>query len=298
MIDKSKSDLIKKLAAVQAQPAALTEDLVAFKSLVENSNDAIFMVDMDVNFTYANRAAHEMFGYDYGKQEMIGIDGTIIWATDDLATLREIIIPQALEKGWHGELHQQRQDGTLFTADATMYAVRHPNGSVTDIAAIIRDISAYKAAEAKREALQHEVIAAQQQALKKLATPIIPVLQRPDGRGSIIIAPLVGNFDALRARDTMRALLAGIRTYRAKIIILDITGVPLVDTGVAAHLNKTIQAARLKGAHTIVTGISDAVAETIIDLGIDWSDIQTLNDLQSGLLAALQILGYQLSPIN
>jgi rsbT co-antagonist protein RsbR len=74
------------------------------------------------------------------------------------------------------------------------------------------------------------------------------------------------------------------------VVILDITGVSVVDSGVAVHLNKAIQAARLKGAHTIVTGISDAVAEAIVDLGIDWSGIETLTNLQTGLLTALNSL--------
>jgi rsbT co-antagonist protein RsbR len=74
-------------------------------------------------------------------------------------------------------------------------------------------------------------------------------------------------------------------------VILDVTGVPIVDSGVANHLNKTIQAARLKGAQTIVTGIADAVAEAIVDLGIDWSGIETLADLQTGLRVALDKMG-------
>jgi rsbT co-antagonist protein RsbR len=78
-------------------------------------------------------------------------------------------------------------------------------------------------------------------------------------------------------------LLSGIREHHAKVVILDIAGVPIVDSGGAAYLNKTVQAARLKGARTIVTGVSDAVAETIVDLGIDWSGIDTLGDLQTGL---------------
>jgi rsbT co-antagonist protein RsbR len=68
-----------------------------------------------------------------------------------------------------------------------------------------------------------------------------------------------------------------------------------MDTGIVNHLNKTIQAARLKGAQTIVTGISDAVAESIVDLGIDWSGITTLSDLQTGLLVALDSLGVRLT---
>jgi rsbT co-antagonist protein RsbR len=111
----------------------------------------------------------------------------------------------------------------------------------------------------------------------------------------IIVMPLVGSVDTMRARDIMRRLLAGIREHRAKVVILDITGVPIVDSGVADHLNKTIQAARLKGARTIVTGVSDAVAETIVDLGIDWSGIETLSDLQTGLVVALNSLDVKLS---
>ena len=134
-----------------------------------------------------------------------------------------------------------------------------------------------------------EVIETQRQALKELSTPIIPVMDR------IIVMPLVGSIDSMRARDLMRALLAGIRAQRAKVVILDITGVPIVDSGVAAHLDKTIQAARLKGARTIITGISDAVAEAIVDLGIDWRGVETLRDLQTGLLVALDSLGFELS---
>jgi rsbT co-antagonist protein RsbR len=74
---------------------------------------------------------------------------------------------------------------------------------------------------------------------------------------------------------------------RWSVVILDITGVPIVGSGVAAYLNKTVQAARLKGARTIVTGISEAVAETVVDLGIDWSGIETLSDLRIGLQSVL-----------
>jgi anti-anti-sigma regulatory factor/HAMP domain-containing protein len=138
---------------------------------------------------------------------------------------------------------------------------------------------------AERERLQQEVIDAQRRAIQELSAPVIPVMDR------IIVMPLIGSIDSMRARDITRALLVGIREQRAKVVILDITGVPLVDSGVASHLNKTIQAARLKGAHTIVTGISDAVAETIVDLGIDWKGIDTVGDLQTGLRTALAQMG-------
>jgi anti-anti-sigma regulatory factor len=149
-----------------------------------------------------------------------------------------------------------------------------------------REIEERERAQEESVRLQQEVIEAQQRAIQELSTPIIPVLELPQG-GSVIVMPLIGSIDTLRARDVTRSLLAGIREHHAKVVILDITGVPIVDSGVAAYLNKTIQAARLKGARTIVTGISDAVAETIVDLGIDWSGIETLSDLQTGLRAVV-----------
>jgi DNA-binding LacI/PurR family transcriptional regulator/anti-anti-sigma regulatory factor len=144
-----------------------------------------------------------------------------------------------------------------------------------------QEIEERERAQAESIRLQQEVIEAQQLALQELSTPIIPVME------GIIIMPLIGSIDTLRARDVTRSLLAGIREHSARVVILDITGVPVVDSGVAAYLNRTIQAARLKGARTIVTGISEAVAETIVDLGVDWSGIETLRDLRTGLRAAL-----------
>jgi anti-anti-sigma regulatory factor len=157
-----------------------------------------------------------------------------------------------------------------------------------------REISERERAQEEGVLLQQQVIEAQQQAIKELSTPVIPIMEAPDRSGGVIAMPLVGSIDSLRARDITRSLLAGISQYRAKVVILDITGVPVVDSGIANHLNKSVQAARLKGARVIVTGISDAVAETIVELGIDWSRIETLSDLQTGLVTALGGLGLRL----
>ncbi|MCP4543837.1 MAG: STAS domain-containing protein [Chloroflexi bacterium] len=150
---------------------------------------------------------------------------------------------------------------------------------------------------AEREGLQQEVIDAQKQVIQELTTPIIPLLNVP-GVGAIIVLPLVGNLDSMRAKEMTRSLLAGIREHSAKVVILDITGVPVVDSNVVGHLTRTIQAARLKGADTIVTGISEIVAETIVDLGIDWTGVRTLSDLQMGLIAALNSLGVKLTRVD
>ena len=154
---------------------------------------------------------------------------------------------------------------------------------------VTRDITEQRQAEAEREHLHQELIEAQQRSIQELSTPVIPIMDR------ILVMPLVGSIDSMRAKHIMRTLLAGIRAHRAQVVILDITGVPIVDSGVAGHLDKTIQAAQLKGARTIVTGISDAVAEAIVDLGIDWNKLDTLSDLQTGLVVALHSLGIKLT---
>jgi sigma-B regulation protein RsbU (phosphoserine phosphatase) len=145
-----------------------------------------------------------------------------------------------------------------------------------------REMAERERAQAESVRLQQEVIEAQQRAIQELSTPIIPVMER------VIVMPLIGSIDTLRARDIMRQLLVGIHQHRAKVVILDVTGVPIVDSNVANYLNKAIQAARLKGARTIVTGISDAVAETIVDLGIDWGAVEILADLRTGLRTVLR----------
>ncbi len=158
------------------------------------------------------------------------------------------------------------------------------------------EIAEREASEIERErlleeqtVLQQQVIEAQRQALRELSTPIIPVM---DG---ILVMPLIGSIDDTRAKEILRAVLQGISGHRARVVILDVTGVPLMDTSVVNHLNKTIQAARLKGARVIVTGISDAVAEAIVDgdgasHGVGWRGVETLRDLQTGLGRAIHNL--------
>jgi rsbT co-antagonist protein RsbR len=87
-------------------------------------------------------------------------------------------------------------------------------------------------------------------------------------------------------------LLGSIRTYRAKAVVIDITGVPVVDSRVANHLLQTVEAARLMGASVIVTGISPEIAQTLVRIGIDLSRLLTRTDLMGGLEEAERRLGY------
>ncbi len=190
------------------------------------------------------------------------------------------VLPLRTDDDVLGVLCIYAQEPDAFQA-AEIGLLEKLSGSLAFTLLSLRERLAREQAEAERARLQQQVIEAQRQALLELSTPVIPVAE------GVIVMPLIGSLDAARARDVMRALLSSVSHHRAQVVILDVTGVPVIDSGVAEHLNKTIEAVRLKGARTIVTGISDAVAETIIDLGIDWSGVTTLRDLQSGLVAAL-----------
>lgn len=199
------------------------------------------------------------------------------------------------EQMTNGNYEQRAEATTMDEIGRLARAFNTMSGAVEEREEKLRqEIVERQQIEAERARLQQEVIAAQQQAIRELSSPIIPVVDLPDGSGSIIVMPLVGSIDTMRAKDIMRTLLAGIRQYRARVVILDITGVPIVDSAVAKYLTRSIQAARLKGARIIVTGITNAVAESIVDLGIDWRGIETRRDLQTGLAVALSNLGVKL----
>lgn len=136
---------------------------------------------------------------------------------------------------------------------------------------------------------KEETIRAQQQAMLALSTPVVELWQ------GVLALPLVGTIDTARARQITQRLLRTIRDTQARVVILDITGVPLVDTGVANHLMKTIAAARLLGARGIIVGISPEIADTLITLNVEFTGIDTYFSLRQGLEAALRQLGMRVS---
>jgi len=138
---------------------------------------------------------------------------------------------------------------------------------------------------AERERLQGEVIEAQKKALQELSTPLVPVTDE------ILVLPLIGTIDTRRARQIIDVLLEGTSSRRARVVILDITGVPVVDTGVANYLLQATQALRLLGAECLLVGITPEVAQTVVGLGMELHGLVTRRDLQDGIDYALRLLG-------
>lgn len=268
---------------------ALRQSQRMLQTVLDTIPVRVFWKDADSRFLGCNR----LFAEDMGgaaPEDVIGkTDYDFAAATHaDSYRADDLKVMQSQQPRLNYEERLTRGDGTDIWLRTSKIPLLDNNGQAVGILGVFDDITISKQAEAERDRLQQQIIESQRQALVELSTPIIPIMDR------IIVMPLVGGIDTTRARDIMRSLLAGISQYRAQIAILDITGVPVVDSGVADHLNRTIQAARLKGAQTIITGVSDAVAETIVDLGIDWSSFETLRDLQTGLVTALERVGVRL----
>lgn len=132
---------------------------------------------------------------------------------------------------------------------------------------------------------REEVILRQQQEMMELSTPVVKLW---DG---IVALPLIGTLDSARTQVVMETLLQRIVSTSAEVAIIDITGVPMVDTLVAQHLIKTVTAARLMGAECIISGIRPQIAQTIVHLGVNLSDITTKASLADAFIVAMKRLG-------
>jgi rsbT co-antagonist protein RsbR len=130
----------------------------------------------------------------------------------------------------------------------------------------------------------------QQEAIRELSTPVLQVRDR------LLILPIIGVIDPQRARQLTEQLLRGIRANRAKVVVIDITGVAAMDTNVANHLVQTVEASRLLGATVIVTGLSPEIAQTLVNIGVELSKMTTVGDLQGGIEEAERLLGYRVVP--
>src|SRR5919198_517626 len=130
---------------------------------------------------------------------------------------------------------------------------------------------------------RERVIREQQEAIRKLSTPVMKLRER------LLLLPIIGALDTQRIRQLREQLLEQIRAHRAQVVVIDITGVAEIDRGVANHLVQTVEAAGLMGAETIITGLSSEIAQTLVDLGVDLGRMTTIGDLQGGLEEAERV---------
>lgn len=269
--------------------AAITRDLTAeveaesllrrFQLLVENAPDGFTYTDLEGRLIYLNPAFRAMLGY---AETPVGAPLLQFFATHEHARIAQEMPGLMTQGSWQDSISYQRADGSIFDGQLTAFVIRDATGTPQGIAGIMRDLSDAQRAEAERAALQEQLIQAQQSALRELSTPLIPIA---DG---VVAMPLIGSIDSSRAQVVVETLLGGVAELRAHTTIIDITGVPVVDTQVANALLRAAQAVQLLGAQVILTGIRPEVAQTLVGLGINLSGISTRGTLQSGIAEALR----------
>jgi rsbT co-antagonist protein RsbR len=215
----------------------------------------------------------------YTAEEMIGRDLATFYPEEDRRTglpawkLAEAARAGRVEReGW-----RVRKDGSRFWANYVLSPIRDPAGDLTGFVKVARDLSE------RRE--QEQLLQRQRDEILELSTPVIQVWDQ------VLVLPIIGTLDSGRAAQLTESLLERIAQNQAEVIILDVSGVPAIDTDVAQHLLKTVEAARLMGAVSVLSGVRPETAQAIVHLGIELGALRSRSSLKDALQLALRLVG-------
>lgn len=268
---QNESDLQQQLTINQFE-------MRTFAALAENAPDGISVVDVHGSLTYHNKAFGTMLGYP--SESLVGRSMQELLRHDERHRPAEIAKHVFVHGSWLGVLHYMRGEAS-FPAHVSVFALYDEQGEVVAVPGIMRDITKELNDEAERDQFHQQIIEHQRLLLRELSSPLIPLSERA------MVMPLIGAIDSQRAQQIIEDLLHGVAQQSTDLVILDITGVPIVDTHVANMLLQTTQAVKLLGARLILTGIRPEVAQTIVGLALDFSSIETHATLQAGIAQAL-----------
>ena len=199
------------------------------------------------------------------------------------------LVPLAVGEEYLGFLSIERHRGGAFGADV----LRFYETIASQSAVALRNMQLIEQTTRQLDQLQasYDDVARLANTVRELSSPVIQIWD------DVLVLPLVGAIDSRRAMNMMEALLTGITAYQAEQVIIDVTGVPVMDTSIANHLLQTIKAASLLGAECMLVGISSEMAQTIVGLGLDLRSITTYSNLRAGIRAALQRAGFIIAPL-
>jgi PAS domain S-box-containing protein len=262
-------------------PANILDNEDSFRLLVESLKDyAIVMLDSNGRVASWNAGAERFKGYR--AAEIIGQHFSCFYPAEAVQQgLPEQELKAATKDGrFENEGWRVRKDGKKFWANVIISALRNKDGTLRGFSKVTRDLTERKQAE--------EQIQQQSREIMELSTPVMQVWQ------GVVVAPLIGSLDSQRTQQFMERLLNRIVETNSPVALVDITGVPTIDTQTAQHLIETISAVRLLGAQVVLTGVRPVIAQTLVHLGINLSDIITRASLSAGLQVALDILKLQI----
>ncbi|HVB42119.1 MAG TPA: PAS domain S-box protein [Streptosporangiaceae bacterium] len=247
---------------------------VMFRGLLESAPDAIVIAAPDGRIELVNRQAERLFGYS--REQLTGQDVEILVPPrfrqrhprhrDEFFSAA-----RARPMGAGLELSGIRRDGTEFPVEISLSPLETDRGP--------RAVAAIRDATERRE--QQQRLRRQRDEIMELSTPVIQLWDK------VLALPIIGTLDSARAARLTEGLLEKIAEHQAEVIILDVSGVPTIDTQVAQHLLRTVQAATLMGAASIMSGVRPETAQAIVHLGIDLGRLRTRNTLRDALQLAL-----------
>ena len=248
-----------------------------FRMLAESMTDyAIIMLDTEGKVMTWNRGAEHIMGYR--GEEIIGRHFSCFYPKEKIESgSPEKDLGVAKGEGRFGDDGWRiRKDGAQFWARVVLIALKDDAGNLAGFGQVTSDVTERKRAE--------EIIARQAQEILEVSTPVIQVWE------GVIAAPLIGTLDSQRTEQFMERLLQRIVRTNSPVALIDITGVPTIDTQTAQYLVETMTAVRLLGAQVILTGVRPALAQTLVHLGIDLSHMVTRSSLAAGLRVAFDLL--------
>ena len=275
----------KAMSTASQSPATALGSADSFRLLVESVKDyAIIMLDPTGHVASWNAGAERFKGYR--AEEIIGKHFSCFYPAEAIQRgLPEQELKVAAKEGrFEDESWRVRKDGGKFWASVIISALRDKDGTLRGYSKVTRDLTERKQAE--------ERIQQQSKEIMELSTPVMQVWQ------GVVVAPLIGSLDSNRTQQFMERLLNRIVETNSPVALVDIMGVPTVDTQTAQHLIETISAVRLLGAQVVLTGVRPAIAQTLVHLGIDLSGIMTRSSLSAGLQVALDILNLKVVSKN
>ncbi len=264
-------------ANLERELAERTAEAQIYQHIVLNATDGIALVNLDAEIEEGNATWYELLGYDYDSAEMNGMSLEKLWPDEDVHILHDTAIPAAKAGQWRGEAPHVRKDGSVFVASITLYPLRNEEGEIAHYAKIIRDITEQKE--------QQQMIEEQSRAIMDMSTPVIKLWDE------VILMPLIGVVDTSRTSQMLDALLTAVVDSEAKVAVLDVTGVPVIDTSVARHLLQAVDSSRILGAEVVITGFSPEAAQTLAQIGVDFSALRTRGSLRAGIDEAFGLTG-------
>jgi PAS domain S-box-containing protein len=215
----------------------------------------------------------------YSAEEIVGRSASLFYTEhDSRAGLLNREMETAVRQGRvETEGWRVRKDGSQFWCNMIMSPIRDTAGELLGFVRVGRDLTEQKE--------QARLLQRQRDEILELSTPVIQVWD------NVLVLPVIGTLDSARAARLTESLLDRIAAIQAEVVILDISGVPAIDTDVAQHMLRTVEAARLMGTTSILSGVRPETAQAIVHLGIDLGTLRSRNSLKDALQLALSLVG-------